>query len=106
MARLLYGTPLARSSNDVAERGDGAIVLERLKKPIEPSHAADRVQRFLEDGKLRTVDDTDLEFQAQALLLHGDGPNAVGIAQAVRTMLERMQVAVRPAASLVGSALR
>ena len=96
------GMPIAQElCIDLDYRGDGSIVIERLKKPIDPSYAADRVQRFLEDGKLRTIDDTDLEFEAQALLLHGDGPNAVGIVQGVRTMLERMQVAVRPAASLV-----
>ena len=32
--------------SDLDYRGDGSIVIERLKKPIDPSYAADRVQRF------------------------------------------------------------
>ena len=72
-----------------------------MKKPVDPGLVADRVQRFVEDGKLRTVDGTDLEFEAQAVLMHGDGPNATDVVAAIRTTLERMQVAVRPASTLV-----
>ena len=86
---------------DLGYRADGSVIVERMKKPVDPSQVADRVQRFVEDGKLRTVDGTDLEFEAQAVLMHGDGPNATDVVAAIRTTLERMQVAVRPASTLV-----
>ena len=86
---------------DLDYRADGSLIVERVKQARDPSMIADRVQRFVEEGKLRTVDDTDLEFEAQAILVHGDGPNAAEVIGAVRTTLERMQVAVQPASTLV-----
>ncbi len=86
---------------DLQYRADGSLIVERTKKPVDTGFVADRLQRFIEDGKLRTVDDTDLEFEAQAILVHGDGPNAAEVVGAVRTTLERMQVAVQPASTLV-----
>ena len=86
---------------DLDYRADGSIIVERVKQARDPGLIADRVQRFVEEGKVRTVDDTDLEFEAQAILLHGDGPNASEVVSAVRTTLERMQVAVQPASTLV-----
>ena len=96
------GIPIVREiCIDLQYRADGSLIVERMKKPVDPSLVADRVQRFVEESKLRTVDDTDLEFEAQAILVHGDGPNAAEVVGAVRTTLERMQVAVRPASTLV-----
>ena len=79
---------------DLDYRADGSLIVERVKQARDPGYIADRIQRFVEESKLRTVDDTDLEFEAQAILLHGDGPNATEVVSAVRTTLERMQVAV------------
>ncbi len=87
---------------DLQYRGDGSLIVERQKQPMEPSRVADRLERFVRDGKLRTVDDTDIEFEAQAILVHGDGPNAVEVVSTVCDTLDGMQVAVRPASTLVG----
>ena len=96
------GIPIAHElCIDLEYRSNGSLVIERNKAPMDPSRAADRVQRLLEDGKLGTVDDDDIEFEAQALLLHGDAPNAADVAKAVHGVLERLNVAVRPAATLI-----
>ncbi|MBM3483485.1 MAG: LamB/YcsF family protein [Alphaproteobacteria bacterium] len=88
---------------DLEYRCDGSLIVERQKRRVDPGRVADRLERFIRDRKLRTVDDTDLEFDAQAILVHGDGPNAADVVRAVRQTLERLQVSVRPASTLVGA---
>lgn len=89
---------------DLHYRADGSLVLERAKQRWDPSEVADRIERFVECGKLRTVDGTDLEFEAKALLLHGDGPNALDIAKAIRGTLSRLGVQICPASTLAMAA--
>lgn len=86
---------------DMDYRADGSLVLGRTVETHDPAEVADRVQRFVEDGKLATVDGSDIEFEAQALLLHGDGPNAGALARAIKDRLTSIGVALRPAAELV-----
>ena len=86
---------------DLDYRADGSLVVERRKVPKDISAIADRLQRFIEDGKLSTVDGAELEFSAQAILVHGDGPNAVDVVSTVRSTLEAMQVSIQPASTLI-----
>lgn len=86
---------------DMDYRDDGSLVLGREVQRHDPSRLADRVQRYLEDGRIATVDGGDIEFEAQALLLHGDGPDAREVAATIRQRLDTMGVALRPAAELV-----
>lgn len=85
---------------DLQYRGDGSLIVERVKQRMDPNIVAERVSRFIEDGKLRTVDGNDIEFEAQAMLVHGDGPNALEVVTAVRRTLERLGVEVRPASTI------
>lgn len=99
------GIPIAHEiCVDMEYRADGGLVLGRTVEAHEPEAVADRVQRFVEDGKLATVDGTDIEFEAQALLLHGDGPNAGALARAIRQRMDKIGVSLRPAAQLVARA--
>ena len=96
------GIPIANEvCVDMDYRADGGLVLSRTVAKRDPEAVADRVQRFLEEGKLETVDGADIEFDAQALLLHGDGPNAAQIARVIRNRLTSLGVALHPAAQLV-----
>lgn len=96
------GIPIAQEiCVDMEYRADGGLVLGRTVAAHDPAEVADRVQRFVEDGKLASVDGADLEFEAHALLLHGDGPNAGPLAQAIRDRLSALGVALKPAAQLV-----
>ena len=49
-------------------------------------------------GEVQALDGTPITFQADTLCIHGDNPNAVKIAQAIRAALEEAAVLVkRPA---------
>ena len=85
---------------DLQYRADGSLVIERTKQPQDLNALADRLQRFFETGKVRTVDGTDIEFEARAILIHGDGPNALDVARTVRSLMDRMHVRVQPASTL------
>jgi 5-oxoprolinase (ATP-hydrolysing) subunit A len=85
---------------DLRYRGDGSLLIERLKQSQDLSALADRLQRFLETGKLVTVDGPVLEFEARAILIHGDGPNAMEVAKTVRGVVDRLGIAVTPAGAL------
>ena len=53
----------------------------------DPAEAARRAVRMVVEGRVETVDGKWLEVRAQTLCIHGDNPNAVEIARAVRGAL-------------------
>ncbi|HEY2625949.1 MAG TPA: 5-oxoprolinase subunit PxpA [Candidatus Udaeobacter sp.] len=61
----------------------------------DPTEAATRVLRMLREGKVRSVDGTDVDVRAETICLHGDAPGAVEFARALRTRLESEGVAIR-----------
>jgi len=83
---------------DLDYRADGSLIVERIKQPRDPNAVSDRLERFIKTGKLSTVDGTDLEFEAGVIIFHGDGPNAVDIARAIRGTMDQLGIRVIPAA--------
>ena len=83
---------------DLSYTGDGRIVVERHKKPVEAGEAVDRLARFLDDGSALTVDGSAITLAATSVCVHGDGPTAPAIAAAVRTHLESNGWRLAPAA--------
>jgi UPF0271 protein len=63
---------------------DGKLILERVKQPRDPAETAERALRFAGEG------------QVESICIHGDGPNAVELAAAVRSALQGAGVAVAP----------
>jgi 5-oxoprolinase (ATP-hydrolysing) subunit A len=61
----------------------------------DPMEAAPRVLRMLREGKVRSVDGVDVEVRAETICLHGDNPEAVEFARALRAHLEKEGVMVR-----------
>lgn len=53
----------------------------------DPAEAARRAVRMVVEGRVETVDGKWLEVRAQTLCIHGDNPNAVEIARAIRGAL-------------------
>ena len=51
--------------------------------------------RLARDRVVRTIDGAELAVAADTLCLHGDNPNALGVARAVREALERAGVSVQ-----------
>lgn len=94
----LYHPPLAKA---VAEMGmrlipefyadlnykpDGTMVSPGKGKRVElaPSEAAQRVLGFFKEGKVTTIDGTELGFEALSICVHSDSPQAVEYLKAMR----------------------
>jgi UPF0271 protein len=54
----------------------------------DPKEAAQRVLRMLREGKVRSVEDRDVEVQGETICVHGDTPRAVEFARELRIQLE------------------
>lgn len=61
----------------------------------DPDDAAPRVLRMLREGKVRSIDGADVDVRAETICLHGDNPDAVEFARALRAHLEKEGVTVR-----------
>jgi 5-oxoprolinase (ATP-hydrolysing) subunit A len=61
----------------------------------DPARVAERALRLARDGVALAVDGTKIPLRAETLCLHGDNPEAVQNARAVREALGRAGVAVQ-----------
>jgi len=86
---------------------DGTLVSRTRRDALlrDPSDAAARVLRMLREGKVRSVDEVDVDVRAETICLHGDTPGAVQFAQVLRSQLEKEGVAICAPKSSVGDAV-
>ena len=59
-----------------------------------PKEAAQRVLRMLREGKVRSVEGSDVDVRGETICVHGDTPGAVEFARELRTQLEREGVGI------------
>lgn len=91
------GFPVIREAYaDRAYRADGLLVPRAEPAAVlhDPRAIAERALRLARVGELVAVDGTIIRTAARSLCIHGDTPEAVAIAQAVREALDRAGVAV------------
>ncbi|HEY6758433.1 MAG TPA: 5-oxoprolinase subunit PxpA [Baekduia sp.] len=69
---------------DLSYAPDGRLVLERSKAQTDVAFAAHQTRLFLEKAVVEAVDGSYLPLSAGSACVHGDGPNAVAVAHAVR----------------------
>ena len=76
---------------------DGALVPRSRTDALlrDPAAAAARVLRMLREGKVQSVDGKDVELSVQTVCVHGDTPDAVGFARALRRSLEELGVEIK-----------
>ena len=76
---------------------DGSLVSRSRPDALlhDPPDAAPRVLRMLREGKVRSVDGKEVDVRAETICLHGDNPEAVDFARALRSQLEKEGVALR-----------
>ncbi|MET0429334.1 MAG: 5-oxoprolinase subunit PxpA [Microvirga sp.] len=77
---------------DLSYDADGGLVVERAKHSTPVDAARERVRAYLEDGVVRALDGSLLPIQAESICVHGDGPNAIEVVQAVREECEKQGV--------------
>ena len=81
---------------DRAYRPDGGLVPRGEPGAViaDAGQAAARAVRLARDGVVEASDGTLLELWPDTLCLHGDGPDPVGFARAVREALAAAGVAI------------
>ncbi len=82
---------------DRAYNADGTLVDRSLPGAVihDPDHAAGRIVRMVQADAILTEDGTRLPTRIDTICLHGDTPEAVEIARAVRAGLEAAGIAVQ-----------
>jgi UPF0271 protein len=87
---------------DLDYNADGSLIIEAVKQARDPDEVAERAVRVARERKVPTTGGTDLDVDAPTICLHGDGPNALDVARAVKERLDGEGIAVKPLAELVG----
>lgn len=100
LARAGAATGLQIAHEVFADRNylrDGALVPRTRPDALlhNSDEAAGRVIRMLREGKVRSVDNADVDVRAETVCVHGDTPGAVAFARALRSRLEEEDVIVR-----------
>ncbi len=88
---------VAEGFADRAYRPDGGLVSRREPGSVlhDPAAIAERVTAMLATGRVRAIDGTEIPLNVESVCVHGDSPNAVQIARAVRDRLEADGTGVR-----------
>jgi UPF0271 protein len=76
---------------------DGTLVSRRRPdaQVHDPDDAVSRAVRMVRDGKVRTIDGTDIQIDVDTICIHGDGPHAAEFAQRLRTGFEQAGLSVQ-----------
>ena len=82
---------------------DGGLVVrrEQFAHAADPKATAERVIRFLDSGKVRTTEGTELEISAKSVCVHGDTMNAPDSLRAIRAALKEHGVEVTSIRNIV-----
>jgi 5-oxoprolinase (ATP-hydrolysing) subunit A len=76
---------------------EGQIVFTRkVTEELNPEEVGDRVVRGLTEGKVTTVNGSDIDIPSNSVCVHSDTPGAVKLAQAIVRKLEENDIEVRP----------
>ena len=77
---------------------DGSLVPRGHPEALlhDPEEAADRVFGMLRDDKVRAIDGSEVPVQADTICVHGDTPDAVKFALALRTCLSQVGIMIAP----------
>ncbi len=81
---------------DLTYAPDGALVLQRAKHVTDAAFAAAQVRRFVQTGAVEATDGSALALDAESVCIHGDGPNATEVGEAVRATLHELGCRIAP----------
>lgn len=82
---------------DRTYQADGSLTPRSRANALigDAAAAVAQVRRMVREGKVTATDGSEVVIKADTVCLHGDGPHAVGFAQAVREALLAAGVAIR-----------
>lgn len=81
---------VAEAFADRAYRADGQLVSRRQPDSVlhDPERIAERVTSMVRHGQVTAIDGSTIAVTVESVCVHGDSPDAVRIAHAVRSRLE------------------
>jgi len=96
IASAMGTEPVAEAFADRAYRADGTLVPRTEPDAVttDPAAAATRAVAIATEHRVTSIDGSSVEVHARSICVHGDTPDAVRIAQAVRAGLEMASVDV------------
>jgi UPF0271 protein len=81
---------------DLDYASDGALIIQRTKHSTDVAKATAQVRRYIDSGQVLAQGGTAIALDAESICVHGDGPNAVDVARAVRRTLEEAGCLTEP----------
>jgi UPF0271 protein len=99
-----HGLPVAQEGfADRAYQADGSLVPRSQPGAVihDPAEAAARAVQMVTQGEIQTIDGTTIPMEIDTLCVHGDTPDAVGIAGELRQALEAAGVTITALAESV-----
>lgn len=84
---------------DLGYTDDARLVVERKKSEKKLDDIAERVRRYVRTGEVLSVNGKPIAIEAQSICIHGDGPNALAVAETVISVLHQEGVAIEPFAA-------
>ena len=75
---------------DLQYAADGSLVLQRSKHVTDASFAAKQVAQYVQTGEVEALDGSLISLDAESICIHGDGPNATEVADAIRATLQNL----------------
>ena len=81
---------------DLGYTDDARLVVERKKTGKNLDDIAERVRRYIRNGEVVSLNGKPIAIDAQSICIHGDGPNAVAVAETVISVLREEGVAAGP----------
>ena len=73
---------------DLDYASDGSLIIQRTKHSTDVAKATAQVRRYIDSGEVLAQGGSTVRLDAESICVHGDGPNAVDVARAVRRALE------------------
>lgn len=88
-AAAKYGVrAVAEVYPDLSYDDDGGLVIQRQKQHTPIQDVVDQITRFLNDGQVQTLSGKLIDLEAESICVHGDGPNAAEVIDALRGAVE------------------
>lgn len=72
---------------DLSYDDAGNVMVQRTKQKTHIEHATSQLASFLDRGEVATESGGALQLEAESLCVHGDGPNALAVIDALRNVI-------------------
>jgi UPF0271 protein len=88
---------------DRAYNSDGSLVSRKLAGAVihDNDAVAAKVLKFVKEGKVHTIEGSEIVLKAETICVHGDNPKALALVKKIRETLKTAGVAVKPPAEFL-----